>query len=69
MISDEGCGLPAEVMSPPPGTVPRVGVGIGGMRERARQFGGELQIASTSRGTVVTVVLPAGESKRLATVA
>jgi signal transduction histidine kinase len=49
--------------------VPRVGVGIGGMRERARQFGGELQIASTSRGTVVTVVLPAGESKRLATVA
>jgi signal transduction histidine kinase len=69
LVSDEGCGLPAEVVSPPPGTVPRVGVGIGGMRERARQFGGELQIASTSRGTVVTVVLPAGESKRLATVA
>lgn len=69
LVSDEGCGLPCEVVSPPAGTAPRVGVGIGGMRERARQFGGELQIASTTRGTVVTVVLPAGDVKPLATVA
>ncbi len=69
LVSDEGCGLPAEVASPPPGTAPRVGVGIGGMRERVRQFGGELQIASTTGGTVLTVVLPAGQPKRLATVA
>jgi len=68
-IRDEGCGLPDEVVNPEPGTAPRVGVGIGGMRERARQFGGELKITSSHCGTEVTVVLPLAHSKPLATVA
>jgi signal transduction histidine kinase len=69
LVSDEGCGLPKEIVAPEPGTVPRVGVGIGGMRERARQFGGELKISSSHQGTIVTVVLPVAEPKPLATVA
>jgi signal transduction histidine kinase len=69
LVSDQGCGLPKEVVAPEPGSVPRVGVGIGGMRERARQFGGDLKITSSDRGTIVTVVLPVGEPKPLATVA
>jgi signal transduction histidine kinase len=69
LIRDEGCGLPDEVVNPEPGTAPRVGVGIGGMRERARQFGGEFKITSSHRGTEVTVVLPLVQSKPLATVA
>jgi signal transduction histidine kinase len=68
-IRDEGCGLPKEVVSPEPGTAPRVGVGIGGMRERARQFGGELKITSSDQGTKLTVILPLAQSKPLATVA
>jgi signal transduction histidine kinase len=69
LVSDEGCGLPKEVVAPDPGKAPRVGVGIGGMRERARQLGGEFRIASTDRGTTVTVILPVREAKCLATVA
>ena len=36
----------------------RVGVGIRGMRERVRQFGGEFEIQSDASGTTVTAVIP-----------
>ena len=36
----------------------RTGVGFRGMRERLRQFGGELNIQSDNRGTVVKATLP-----------
>jgi signal transduction histidine kinase len=58
IVSDEGCGLPKNVVDPEPGAMPHVGVGITGMRERVRQFGGKLEITSTSDGTTVRVVLP-----------
>src|SRR5262249_38777149 len=57
LIRDSGCGLPKEVAVPQVG-VPHIGVGIAGMRERVRQFGGKLEIASTNSGTTVKVVLP-----------
>lgn len=57
-VSDQGRGLPDEVLNPPPGASPRVGVGIAGMRERVRQFGGELNITSNCHGTTLQVVLP-----------
>jgi PAS domain S-box-containing protein len=42
----------------------KVGVGIAGMRERARLIGGRLEIDSTSHGTTVRVTIPlAGERK------
>lgn len=40
----------------------RVGVGIRGMRERVRQFGGEFDIQSDANGTAVTVVFPIREA-------
>jgi two-component system, NarL family, sensor kinase len=69
MVSDEGCGLPKNVVDPEPGSMPHVGVGIAGMRERVRQFGGKLEITSTSDGTTVRVVLPVGEQQQIATAA
>ena len=35
-----------------------LGVGIAGMRERARQLGGTLKVASSSAGTTINVTLP-----------
>jgi glucose-6-phosphate-specific signal transduction histidine kinase len=35
-----------------------IGVGIGGMRERARQLGGSIRIRRTDPGTLVEVKLP-----------
>jgi signal transduction histidine kinase len=36
----------------------RTGVGFRGMRERLRQFGGDLNIQSDSSGTLVTANIP-----------
>jgi signal transduction histidine kinase len=33
-------------------------VGIGGMRERVRQFNGEMKIESSSSGTKILVTIP-----------
>ena len=38
------------------------GVGITGMRERVRQFGGRMEIESNSEGTKILFVLPQGKS-------
>jgi PAS domain S-box-containing protein len=37
---------------------PRIGVGIGGMRERVKQLGGHFEIVSADTGTIVRAVLP-----------
>ena len=50
-ISDQGKGMPPELAMTP-------GVGISGMRERARQLGGLLSIRSDGNGTTVTAELP-----------
>jgi signal transduction histidine kinase len=57
-ISDEGCGVPPEVLEPTPDMIPNIGVGIVGMRERVGQLGGTLAIASSDHGTTIRVVLP-----------
>jgi signal transduction histidine kinase len=56
-IRDQGKGMPADrlVAVTGPGTV---GVGLRGMRERVKAFGGELEIMSDSQGTVVRAVIP-----------
>jgi PAS domain S-box-containing protein len=57
---DEGRGMPGASLQRCDGG-PRVpGVGIAGMRERVRQFGGKLEIQSTLNGTTVRVTLPVG---------
>jgi len=54
-IRDEGRGFNAETLARTP---QRLGVGIMGMRERARQLGGTLEIISDVSGTVVRATLP-----------
>jgi len=57
-ITDQGRGMPRKRGTQK--TRPsRLGVGILGMRERMRQLGGHLEIASDDSGTTVTAVVPA----------
>ncbi len=55
-ISDRGKGISAETQSEM--RAARAGVGVRGMEERVRQFGGTLQIVSDASGTKVVVALP-----------
>jgi signal transduction histidine kinase len=36
-----------------------VGVGLAGMRQRAKEFGGKLRLTNTNPGTLVEIVIPA----------
>jgi len=56
-IADEGRGMPLHLRTAP-AILGATGVGIAGMRERARELGGTLQIESTDAGTMVRVTLP-----------
>lgn len=57
-IADKGKGIPAEKQRQM--NVAQVGVGVRGMEERVRQFGGTMRIESNSSGTTVTVDIPFG---------
>ncbi|MGC2416988.1 MAG: histidine kinase [Candidatus Acidiferrales bacterium] len=63
-ISDNGKGIPRELLASLSGSGGQVGVGIRGMRERARQLGGKLRIKSNDAGTTVMVVLPVPETPK-----
>ena len=54
-ITDRGKGIPPERQRD---LAAKSGVGVRGMEERVRQFGGTLQIISSAKGTQVVVVLP-----------
>jgi two-component system, chemotaxis family, CheB/CheR fusion protein len=57
-VSDNGTGLPAELLeSSQPGDRP-FGVGVLGMKERLAQFGGKLDIRNGRKGAVVTAEVP-----------
>jgi signal transduction histidine kinase len=56
-VSDNGKGIPFEKLSEIQSNAS--GVGIRGMRERVRQLGGRISIASDSSGTTVSFTLPA----------
>ena len=60
-ISDNGKGIPPELLASLSGSRGQAGVGIRGMRERARQLGGKLRIKSNDAGTTIMVVLPVPE--------
>jgi PAS domain S-box-containing protein len=55
-IRDYGKGLPQEIMDRHHS--PSLGVGIVGMRERVRQFGGELTVSRAEPGTLVETRIP-----------
>ena len=62
-IRDQGSGMSAERLASVAGPG-ETGVGLRGMRERVKEFGGELEIISDATGTLVRVVVPlrAGET-------
>jgi PAS domain S-box-containing protein len=61
-VEDRGKGIAQETQSRiSSGETP--GVGLRGMRERVRQLGGQLEVRSDDKGTVVIAVLPFSETQ------
>lgn len=54
-VRDDGKGIEEQVIQLRPD---RVGVGIGGMRQRVTELGGSLRLANAHPGTLVEVVIP-----------
>lgn len=54
-VRDDGKGVSREIVDLQPGSL---GVGIGGMRQRAKEFGGELRMENLHPGTLVEVTVP-----------
>src|SRR5262249_38321662 len=52
-VRDYGRGMPADMLAGK-----KLGVGIAGMRERIRQFGGELTVTRSEPGTLVEAKIP-----------
>jgi signal transduction histidine kinase len=61
-VADQGKGLLQENRN-----ALRPGVGIGGMRERVREFAGVLELRSEGQGTLVRVVIPFAADPQKAT--
>lgn len=55
-VGDDGKGVGPQVAEMRPGSL---GIGLSGMMQRAREFGGELRLTNTTPGTLVEVVIPA----------
>jgi PAS domain S-box-containing protein len=58
-VRDDGKGVGEKVAELQPDSV---GIGIGGIKQRAKEFGGELRIANANPGTLVEVVIPSSGS-------
>jgi signal transduction histidine kinase len=56
-VRDDGKGIKQTVADFLPGSM---GVGIAGMRQRVKEFGGELRLTNANPGTLVEVVIPLG---------
>jgi signal transduction histidine kinase len=54
-VLDDGKGMADYSMKPRSGAI---GVGLGGMNQRAKQFGGELRLRDGNPGTLVEVIIP-----------
>jgi PAS domain S-box-containing protein len=54
-VRDDGKGIGKKIAELHPESV---GIGIGGMKQRAREFGGELRLTNTQPGTLVELVIP-----------
>lgn len=60
-VRDDGKGIGEGIAQLRPDSL---GVGIGGMRQRAREFGGELRIANANPGTLVELSFPSSTVMR-----
>ena len=55
LVQDDGKGVAEQTLQLQPGSI---GIGLGGMRERVREFGGELRILNANPGTIVEISIP-----------
>jgi signal transduction histidine kinase len=58
IIEDHGRGIPREVLDKFAKSGTNVGVGLAGMRERAKELGGTFEVHSVKKGTRLHVVIP-----------
>jgi signal transduction histidine kinase len=54
-VQDDGKGISENIVEFRPGSV---GIGIGGMRQRVKEFGGEVRLRNANPGTLVEVSIP-----------
>ena len=57
-IRDDGSGIPAERLARLRETAAETGVGLAGMRERVHELGGNFEVTSDQRGTVIRATVP-----------
>jgi signal transduction histidine kinase len=57
-IRDYGKGIPTRTLTSFQETAAGVGVGLGGMKQRVRELGGHLAVASDTKGTCIIATLP-----------
>jgi signal transduction histidine kinase len=55
-VGDDGKGVDLEVAEMRPGSL---GIGLAGMRQRAKELGGKLRLINANPGTVVEIIVPA----------
>jgi signal transduction histidine kinase len=55
-VGDDGKGIGTEIAEMRPGSL---GVGLAGMRQRAKELGGKLRLTNGNPGTLVEIVIPA----------
>jgi signal transduction histidine kinase len=60
-VRDDGKGISDAVAEFRPESI---GVGIGGMRQRVKEFAGELRLTNTGSGTILEVAIPVGSFTR-----
>ncbi len=58
-VRDDGKGIKKRTADLQPDSI---GIGLGGMRQRAKEFGGELRLSNAQPGTLVELMIPAGRS-------
>jgi signal transduction histidine kinase len=54
-VRDDGQGVSQRVANLKPGSI---GIGIGGMKQRVRELGGDITIVAADPGTIVEIVIP-----------
>ena len=54
-VRDDGKGVPGTIEALDPGSI---GIGLGGMSQRAKELGGRLQLRNANPGTLLEVTIP-----------
>ncbi len=57
VVRDDGKGISEQIVQFRPNSI---GVGIGGMRQRVKEFSGDLQIRNANPGTIMEITAPIG---------